>query len=136
MGRTGTGSAMLSSQAWRAIAGSLGLSGRQVQIVRAVFDDATEFAIAQDFAISPHTVHTHLDRIHQKLGVHDRVELVLLVLAEFLRLTADITSGLPPVCGRRAVGTCPLQQPRAAGVDGRRLSPQQPTGGMERDPRG
>lgn len=101
---------MLSGLAWTKIAGSLDLSTRQVQIVRAVFDDFTEFAIASNLGISQHTVHTHLERIHRKLGAHDRVEMVLLVLAEFLRLTSDITSGLPPVCGRLQAGRCPLQR--------------------------
>ncbi len=100
--------AMLSDVAWRAISGSLDLSRRQVEIIQAVFNDATEYAIGQDLGISQHTVHTHLERIHHKLGVHDRVELVLHVLAEFLRLTADAASGLPPVCGRHAAGECPF----------------------------
>ena len=105
-----SGSAMLSSLAWRTIAKSLDLSKRQLQIVRAVFDDATEFAISQDLGISQHTVHTHLERIHKKLEVHDRVEIVLIVLAEFLRLTSDAASGLPPICGRLEMGLCPLQK--------------------------
>jgi DNA-binding NarL/FixJ family response regulator len=103
-------SGMLSEQAWSAIASSLDLSLRQLEIVKAVFDDAKESAIAEALGISTHTVHTHLERIHQKLGVHDRVELVLLVLAEFLRLTAATPSALPPICGRRMSGECPFQQ--------------------------
>jgi DNA-binding CsgD family transcriptional regulator len=105
---------MLSDAAWAVIARSLNLPQRQLEIIRAVFDDATEYTIAQNLGISPHTVHTHLERIHHKLGVHDRVELVLLVLAEFLRLTADAASDLPPVCGRRAAGECPFQRKRNA----------------------
>jgi DNA-binding NarL/FixJ family response regulator len=108
-------SSMLSDAAWLAIAGSLDLSKRQIDIVHAVFDDATEYTIGQDLGISLHTVHTHLERIYHKLGVHDRIELVLRVLAEFLRLTADAASGLPPICGRRATGECPFQR-QAAGM--------------------
>ena len=104
------GSTMLSGRAWLAVADTLDLSKRQIQIVRAVFDDATEYAISQDLSISQHTVHTHLERIHRKLKVHGRVELVILILGEFLRLTADAATGLPPVCGRRAVGACPFQK--------------------------
>jgi DNA-binding CsgD family transcriptional regulator len=103
------GSKILCDQAWRAIALSLRLSKRQIQIVRAIYDDATELAIAEAFGISAHTVHTHLDRIHKKLRVHSRVELVLLVFDEFLRLTVSGTAGLPPVCARHAQGKCPLR---------------------------
>lgn len=99
---------MLSARAWASIARSLNLSRRQTQIVRAVFDDDKETAIAANLGISAHTVHTHLERIYQKLQAHDRVQLVCLVLNEFLRLTLDATSGLPPICGRWAAGDCPL----------------------------
>ena len=101
---------MLSAGAWAAIEDSLGLSKRQVAIIRAVFDDATEYTIAADLGISPHTVHTHIERLHHKLGVHDRVELVLRILAEFLELTAKQGSTLPPLCGRHSAGQCPFQE--------------------------
>ena len=110
-GRPATGSAMLSGRAWNEIARSLQLSRRQIQIIRAVFDDDKEATMAAALDISTHTVHTHLERIYRRLLVHDRVELVLLILAEFLRLTADLTSGLPPLCGQRAAGKCPLRAP-------------------------
>lgn len=106
------GSAILCDHAWSAIAASLGLSKRQVQIVRVLFDDATEPAMAETLGISSHTVHTHLERVHKKLGVHSRVELVVLVLDEFLRLTASGEGGLPPVCVRHAQGNCPLERER------------------------
>ncbi len=94
--------------AWDALASSLGLSKRQVQIVRAVAADDTEFTIAADLGVSMHTVHTHLDRLHRKLGVHSRVELLVLLFAEFLRLTESGAAGLPPVCPRHSRGECPL----------------------------
>jgi DNA-binding NarL/FixJ family response regulator len=58
-----------------------------LQIVRAVFDDQTEYAIAADLGISPHTVHTHFERLHRKLAVSDRVQLVLRVTEASLVLT-------------------------------------------------
>jgi DNA-binding CsgD family transcriptional regulator len=100
---------MLSDQAWREIARSLTLSARELQIVRGVFDDHTDFAIAADLGISPHTVHTHIERLHHKLAVADRVELVLRVTAEFLTLTAAPDSTLPSVCANRTAGRCPLR---------------------------
>ena len=103
------GAAIFSDRAWKMIAQSLGLSGRQLQMARGLFNDRTEFAIAASLGISAHTVHTHFDRLHQKLGVVDRVGVVLRVTEAFLTLTASPESGLPPICARRAAGRCPLQ---------------------------
>jgi len=53
------GSAMLSELAWKEIACSLKLSGRELQLVRGVFDDSTELAIASNLGIARRTVCTH-----------------------------------------------------------------------------
>ncbi len=100
---------MFSEDAWTEIAHSLALSPRELQIVRGIFDDRTEFALAADLGISPHTVHTHIERLHQKLGVTDRVELVLRITNEFLTLTAAPESTLPSICANRTAGRCPLR---------------------------
>lgn len=99
-------SVILSPEAWNAVAHSLKLTKRETQIVRGIFDDRTELGIAGDLGISTHTVHTHVDRLHQKLGVVDRVSLVLLVIREFLNLTLAPGTVLPPICARRAAGLC------------------------------
>jgi len=99
---------MLSEQAWAEIARSLTLSVRELQILRGVFDDRTEFAIAADLGISPHTVHSHVERLYKKLAVADRVELILTIVREFLRLTVLRGSTLPPICAHQAAGNCPL----------------------------
>jgi DNA-binding CsgD family transcriptional regulator len=99
---------MFSEQAWVEIARSLTLSPRERQILRGIFDDRTEFAIAADLGISPHTVHSHIKRLHHKLGVADRVELILRVTNEFLALTAAPESILPSICANRTAGRCPL----------------------------
>ncbi|HUI06578.1 MAG TPA: helix-turn-helix transcriptional regulator [Verrucomicrobiae bacterium] len=99
---------MIGEQAWPEIARSLRLSSRELQILRGIFDDHTEFAIAVDLGISPHTVHTHIDRIHRKLGVVDRVTLILRVMDEFLSLTVAPGSALPSICANRFAGRCPL----------------------------
>jgi DNA-binding CsgD family transcriptional regulator len=104
---------MLNEQAWSEIARSLKLSPRELQIVRGVFDDHTDFAIGANLGISTHTVHTHFDRLHRKLGVSDRVELVLRVIQEFVALTVAPESVLPSICARRAAGRCPLLGPKA-----------------------
>jgi DNA-binding CsgD family transcriptional regulator len=105
---TRSGSAIFSERAWLAISRTLNLSGRELQILRGTFDGRTEFAIAADLGISAHTVHTHIGRLHRKLRVLDRVELVLRVTHEFLRLTTQPGSQLPPICAHRAAGYCPL----------------------------
>lgn len=112
---------MLSAAAWTAIANSLELSKRHVEVVKAVFDDEKELAIAAGLGISPHTVHTHLERIYQKLRVRGRLELVQLIIAEFLRLTADVTSGIPPICGYWASHECPLRREYGVKPEGLRV---------------
>jgi len=106
-----SGSFIFSGHAWNALARSLWLSRRELQIVRGVFDDRTEFAIAADLNISTHTVHTHVERLHRKLAVTDRVALVVRVVEEFLKLTTLPGSVMTPICALRVAGRCPLQQP-------------------------
>ena len=100
---------MISEGAWLEIARSLRLSPRELQILRGIFDDHTEFAIAVDLGISQHTVHTYVDRLHRKLGVVDRVTLILCIMDEFLSLTVAPGSGLPSICANRVAGRCPLR---------------------------
>lgn len=104
------GAAMFSDQAWEEIARNLKLSSRELQIVRKVFDDYTEFAIANNLNVSPHTVHTHCERLYHKLAVTDRVKLVLRVMDEFLALTVASETVLPPICANRVAGRCPLRR--------------------------
>lgn len=99
---------MFSEQAWAEIARSLELSPRELQIVRGVFDNRIELAIATDLGISPHTVHSHTERLHHKLGVADRLELILRVTNEFLALTEAPETILPSICANRTAGRCPL----------------------------
>ena len=105
-----TGSAILSPQAWSAIARSLNLSGRELQIVRGVFDDKVEFAIAAELHISPRTVHSHVERLHHKLAITNRAQLVVRVMQEFIALTATAHDGLPPICAVHASNRCPLRR--------------------------
>ena len=104
------GSVMFPELAWNEIAHSLNLSGRELQIVRAAFDDETEFCIAAELGISAHTVHTHVERLHRKLAVNDRGQLILRVVNEFLSLTAAPDSILPSICANRTTGRCPLHR--------------------------
>jgi DNA-binding NarL/FixJ family response regulator len=105
------GAAIFSKPAWEEIARSLKLSGRELQIIKDVFDDRTESAIAIHYGVSPHTIHTYCERLYRKLAVTDRVKLVLRVTNEFIALTFAPESDLPPICANQAAGRCPLQHP-------------------------
>jgi hypothetical protein len=78
-----------------------------------VFDDSTDSSIASALGISTHTVHTHFERLHQKLGVPNRAQLILRVVDEFIALTASPGNLLPPVCPCRSDARCPLQRRQA-----------------------
>ncbi len=86
---------------------SLKVSRREMQIIVGLFDGQTEQAIAISHGISARTVHTYVERLHRKLVVRDRVQLVVLVVGEFLSLTASPNHCLPPLCANRASGRCP-----------------------------
>ena len=94
------GSTMFAEQAWGRISRSLKLSGRELQIVRAVFDDRIESAIAAELGISAHTVHTHFNRLHRKLGVADRPQLILRIVNTFLKLPASPARALHDAANR------------------------------------
>ena len=102
-------STIFSNRVWAEIARKLRLSKRELEIVRGIFDDRTEAAIADDLRISPHTVHTHVERLHRKLVVKDRAAIIVRVATEFLKMTAAPNSPLPPICGKRAAGLCHLR---------------------------
>ncbi len=53
-----------------------GLSARELEILKAVVNDETEYAIAYDLGISEHTVRSHVKNIYRKLQVHSRTALV------------------------------------------------------------
>lgn len=86
-------SSYLTKAQWRSLAVSLQLSDRQLQIVRHTFDGQDEAAIAGALGISSHTVHTYMDRLHRKLGVHCRCELIVRLFLTYL--AAEGTEGPP-----------------------------------------
>lgn len=75
---------ILNNTQWDQIAFDLGLSPRETEIVQRLFDGATESNIAYGLGSSPHTVHTHIRRIHQKLGTCDQRELIVCIFATYL----------------------------------------------------
>ena len=100
---------MFCDEAWNEIRRSLDLSGRELEIIRSKFDDQKECVIAANLGISPRTVHTHIERLHHKLGVTNRSQLFVRIMHEFLALTVCPDKRLPPICANRAAGRCPLR---------------------------
>ncbi len=88
------GHRIFSENEWSHIASSLRLSPREFQIVRHVFDGAKELTIAEDLKLSGHTVHTYFRRLYRKLGVGNRCELIVRVVADAAarRRLADVGS--------------------------------------------
>lgn len=91
------GSAIFSDRVWAVLGGALGLTSRQVQILREVFDDSTESMMAANLGISICTVRSHLARIYDKLGAQDRGALALRVATEFICLFGDPMRDSPAV---------------------------------------
>jgi two-component system, NarL family, nitrate/nitrite response regulator NarL len=72
----------------------LGLTKREVQIIGALVDGQTNKDIATTFGISEYTVKHHLTNIYDKLGVYNRVELVLFAINRGLcALTTTVSVG-------------------------------------------
>jgi len=81
---------LLTRSQWQSIAKSLHLSGRECQIVRAIFEGHKETAIAHKLGISPHTVHAYVRRIYGKLDVNCHCELLLCIFEVYLGLPRAI----------------------------------------------
>jgi DNA-binding CsgD family transcriptional regulator len=60
---------------------SLGLSPRESEVLRLLARGQTTATIATGMQISPRTVHKHTERIHAKLGTHDRAQAIATALA-------------------------------------------------------
>ena len=105
------GSAIISELGWGEIAHSLKLSGRELEIVRAVFDNRAEHTIGAELGISKHTVHTHMRRLFVKLGAKGRTDLAVRVMQEFLALVGTPGGHLSPICHYLQTGRCPFAKP-------------------------
>lgn len=68
---------------WNQIARRLQLSRRERQVLQRVSLDWTEREIALSLEISVHTVHAHLERVYEKLGVRSRVQAIVRVFVEY-----------------------------------------------------
>jgi DNA-binding NarL/FixJ family response regulator len=81
------GSHVLLNDAWESVARRFHLSTPELRIVQAIFDGLTEMAMADQFQVSPHTIHSQFRGLYSKLGVSNRVAVVLVVLSPFLSNT-------------------------------------------------
>ena len=77
---------LLTEAQWDSVAGALGLSQRELQIIQCIFDGEKEAGIARALDISAHTVHTHVERLYRKLGIGGRSELAIRVFAAYISL--------------------------------------------------
>ena len=76
---------IFSTEEWSGLRSVLSLSTRQEQILRCLFQDMSDAQIARELNIALPTVRTHMGRMFEKLGVDDRLGLVLFVISIFLQ---------------------------------------------------
>jgi DNA-binding CsgD family transcriptional regulator len=76
----------LSESEWLSIVEGLRLSKREVQIVLSLIRDSKEQVIADELGISPHTVHTYVERLYRKLSVRSRCQLTMKLFETFVLL--------------------------------------------------
>lgn len=89
-------SSVFSSEQWSTLSLELGLSSRELDILRGVFDGKTERDIAGLLSVSPHTVHTYVERLYKKLGVDRRDMLILAVMSHFMKRAELGANGVLP----------------------------------------
>jgi DNA-binding NarL/FixJ family response regulator len=70
-------------EAWKAIADSLELSPRQVDVARCAMTGQEDSEIAKALNVSLHTVQTYMKRLHDSLGVCNRMELAIRLFAAY-----------------------------------------------------
>jgi DNA-binding CsgD family transcriptional regulator len=91
----------LPEPSWQSIVRSLGLSEREAQVAGLILGDGScESAMAASLSISPHTVHSHLERLYRKLGVTSRCQVVSRIFQLYVNQEAA-TEAAPAVYARR-----------------------------------
>lgn len=88
------GQHQLSAQQWSDVCRAVKISVREQQVCRLLFDGWTRQRIADHVEISNRTVRHHMEQIHSKLGVSNRVGVVLKIiqLRDQLRQRTDSES--------------------------------------------
>jgi len=72
-----------SAASWTAMARELGMSKRQGQVAMCLMKGFGDKQIAQELKLSVPTVRTHMGRLFAKLGVGDRVELIVMLMNRY-----------------------------------------------------
>jgi DNA-binding CsgD family transcriptional regulator len=107
----------LPEPSWKSIVRSLGLSDREAQVAGLILGDGScESAMAASLSISPHTVHTHLERIYRKLRVTSRSQVVSRIFQLYVNQEAAPQS-TPTVYARRRPDRRAQPESRAADLD-------------------
>ncbi len=73
-------SELISSEQWADISAAASLSPRECEVIKRLLTGNTRDKIANALQIKPRTVRQHMESIHQKLNVTNRVELVLRII--------------------------------------------------------
>ena len=82
-------SPIFSEAQWADLTEAMSLSPRQVDVVKCVFRGFADKQTARHLGLKINTVRDYMGRIYLKVGVEDRVELVLCVLSRFLARCRD-----------------------------------------------
>lgn len=80
--------------AWARIARQLELSPRQAQIARCLLADLSDEEIARSLGLAWNTIRCHVQRLHEKLGAHSRLQLATRIFAVYRDRRAE---SYPPV---------------------------------------
>lgn len=75
---------LLRENAWLETIAALGLTQKEADVVVALLRGDGEKEVALRLAVSRRTVHARLERLHSRLGVHSRTELLVTVLTSLL----------------------------------------------------
>ena len=70
-------SSYFDENAWRVVSDRYDLSGRQLDVLRCLFDGTDRITTAERLGLSAHTVHTHVGRLFRKFHVNSRCGLMV-----------------------------------------------------------
>jgi len=74
------GQQLVSEQQWQEIGRRLNLSGRELQVCQSLFLGKTRKQTASELNVKPRTVRHHMESLHVKMRVRNRVGVVLRVI--------------------------------------------------------
>ena len=72
---------LLSRTQWQQVSDAVGLTARELQVTKLLLQGLTRAAIAEQLGMQLSTVRHHLQQIHSKLGVTNRVGVALRIVS-------------------------------------------------------